>query len=143
MATNVLLPQWGMNMEDGLLARCLVKKDDVRHAIVAQQQGSPRVAAQVVPRARQLAKEQGIDLAQVRGTGPNGRILVTDVEQAISRQGGEVAPLRGLRKTIADPMMQSVQSMAQVTLTTEADVTEIMRLREALVSEWPNTTSGR
>ncbi len=113
-----------------------VTEGDVRHAIEAQQQGSPRVAAQVVPRARQLAKEQDINLAQVQGTGPNGRILVADVEQAISRQSGEVTPLRGLRKTIADRMMQSVRSMAQVTLTTEADVTEIVRLKEALVSEW-------
>ena len=48
----------------------------------------------------------------------------------------EVVPLTGLRKTIADRMSMSVSTMAQVTLTTEADVTELQKLRESLVSEW-------
>ena len=48
----------------------------------------------------------------------------------------EVVPLTGLRKTIADRMSMSVSTMAQVTLTTEVDVTELLNLRELLVSEW-------
>ena len=113
-----------------------ITEQDVRLVIEAPQ----RPAAQVVPRARLLAREHDIDLGAVQGSGPNGRILVADVERAVASQihapAGEVVPLKGLRKTIADRMMQSVQTMAQVTLTTEADVTEVVRLRQALVSEW-------
>jgi pyruvate dehydrogenase E2 component (dihydrolipoamide acetyltransferase) len=121
-----------------------VVEDDVRRAIAARETGAGARRVQVVPAARKLAKERGVDLAQVRGTGPGGRILVADVERAL--QAGpvaqtvgavsEVVALTGLRKTIADRMLQSVQSMAQVTLTTEADVTESVRLMSELVSHW-------
>ena len=43
--------------------------------------GSPGV--QIVPAARRLARERGVDLAQVRGSGPSGRILLADVEAAL------------------------------------------------------------
>ena len=96
-------------------------------------EGRPNV--QVVPAARRLAQQNGIDLAQVEGTGPNGRILIADVERVIEAQAEPAAqaiPLQGMRRTIATRMMQSLQTMAQVTLTTEADVTDAMTLREGL-----------
>ena len=120
-----------------------ITEQDVRDAIEARQRPQ-RSRVQVVPRARQLARQEGIDLADVSGSGPNGRIAVADVERAIAeRDAGaamaETVPLTGLRKTIADRMTMSVSTMAQVTLTTEADVTELLKLRESLVSEWrPN-----
>ena len=119
-----------------------VTEQDVRDAIEARR-SRPRV--QVVPRARMLARQEGLDLADVVGSGPNGRILLADVERAIAeRDAGaaradavaEVMPLTGLRKTIADRMTMSVSTMAQVTLTTEADVTDLLKLRESLVAEW-------
>ena len=119
-----------------------ITEQDVRDAIEARR-SRPRV--QVVPRARMLARQEGIDLADVTGSGPNGRITVADVERAIAERDagaaradavGEVVPLTGLRKIIADRMTLSVSTMAQVTLTTEVDVTELLRLRESLVSEW-------
>ena len=117
-------------------------EQDVRAAIDARQS---RPQVQVVPRARMLARQKEIDLADVTGSGPNGRITVVDVERAIAERDaviaradavGEVVPLTGLRKIIADRMTMSVSTMAQVTLTTEADVTELLNLRESLVSEW-------
>ena len=115
-----------------------ITEDDVRQAMSDRDSASSGSRVQVVPRARLLAKENGIDLGQIRGSGPSGRIIVADVERAIAGVGAaiEVVPLRGLRKTIAERMVQSVQSIAHVTLTTEADVTEMVRLREALVFQW-------
>ena len=114
-----------------------ITEDDVRSAI---ESGKRAAAVQVVPRARQLAKEQGIDLAEVQGSGPGGRIVVADVERAAAAQAAaaaaEIVPLRGLRKTIATRMSDSAQTTAAVTLTTEADVTELVGLREKLVSVW-------
>src|SRR4029453_13054248 len=43
-----------------------------------------QVAPQVVPAARRLAQERGIDLSQVQGTGPGGRILIEDVQRALA-----------------------------------------------------------
>ncbi len=97
--------------------------------------GTGRPNVQVVPAARRLAQQNGIDLAEVQGTGPNGRILIADVERAIETQAqsaSQTVPLQGMRRTIATRMMQSLQTMAQVTLTTEADVTDAMTLREGL-----------
>ena len=119
-----------------------ITEEDVRNAIEARRR-RPRV--QVVPRARMLARQESIDLADVEGSGPNGRIVVADVERAIAeRDAGaarsdavaEVLPLTGLRKIIADRMRLSVSTMAQVTLTTEVDVTDLLKFRESLVSEW-------
>jgi pyruvate dehydrogenase E2 component (dihydrolipoamide acetyltransferase) len=132
-----------------------ITEEDVRRAIEARKAvgaglkpAPTRHPLQVIPAARLLAKQRGIDLGQVQGTGPNGRVLVADVERAVQEQAQrervpqavgtfkQVTPLKGLRKTIADRMMQSIQSMAQVTLTTEADVSEMVRLREGLLSRW-------
>ena len=123
-----------------------ITEDDVRQAIAARVSLATDGAVQVVPAARRLAKEHGVDLAQVRGTGPSGRVLVADVEGVSAAPStpmpppngavAEVITLSGLRKTIADRMLQSIQSMAQVTLTTEADVTDSVALVAELVSEW-------
>ncbi len=47
--------------------------------------------------------------------------------------------MTGMRQTIATRMLNSLQTMAQLTLTTEADVTEAMRIREGLARQWPDT----
>jgi pyruvate dehydrogenase E2 component (dihydrolipoamide acetyltransferase) len=97
------------------------------------------VRVQIVPAARRLAGEKGIDLGQVRGSGPGGRILLQDVEQAISGVGSlsaagkqGIIEFTGIRGTIATRMLQSLQTMAQLTITTEANVTEAMTLRQGL-----------
>jgi len=106
-----------------------------------------RVQVQVVPAARRLARERGIDLTQVRGTGPLGRILLADVEQAVqapSQAPDRAVPqtlpqtilIEGIRRTIATRMLQSLQTMAQVTLTTEANVADAMALRAGISRQW-------
>ena len=122
---------------------------DVERAIEAakadrNQDGVAAPVGQVVPAARRLAREHGVDLTGVRGSGPNGRILIADVERAISSPKSPPAtsgspdlsqqpvPIQGIRRTIASRMLNSLQTMAQVTLTTEADVSEAMTLREGL-----------
>ncbi len=102
---------------------------------------------QVTPVARRMAKEHGIDLSTVRGSGPGGRITDIDVQRAIDAVvplreellEAQVIPLTGMRGTIARRMHQSLQSMAQVTLTTEADVTDLQQLRETLKQDFDLT----
>ena len=217
MATEIILPQWGMEMQDGTIVRWLKQEGDavqqgeplaeietakmqtelestasgvLAHimvpegdtvpirtllAIVAapgEQVSRPAAAAtptspppaeatapptatppqlapappqergkmQVVPAARRLARQHGIDLNQVQGTGPRRRVLIADVERAISAPA-QAVPMEGIRRTIATRMMQSLQTMAQLTLTTEANVADAMALRGGLARQWPQGLS--
>jgi pyruvate dehydrogenase E2 component (dihydrolipoamide acetyltransferase) len=98
------------------------------------------------PVARKLAQEKGIDLAQVRGSGPDGRIVRHDVEAAIERAGAPAprpaatappaaatpAPAAGttviqqsrMRQTIARRMSQSKREAPHYYITAEIDMTE-------------------
>ena len=122
--------------------------DDVHKALETRTATPPapaEVAVQVTPAARHLARQHGIDLRRVQGSGPRGRILLEDVQKALearsqpTAQPAQVVPIRGIRQTIATRMLQSVQTMAQVTLTTEVDVTDAMTLRAGLARQWPES----
>ena len=126
-------------------------------AQAATPQTSPPPAAQAAgvlatPATRRLAREMGVDIGSVRGTGPSGRVTDEDVKQAASGRGSgtstvavqsprpaplaaganeELVPLRGIRKTISERMVKSQHTAAQVTHVDEADMTELVQLREA------------
>jgi len=99
------------------------------------------------PIARKLARELGIDLDTVTGTGPGGRITKEDVERAAAAPpapapqaatpapAGSV-PVRGMRKTIAARMHESLQSMAQLTMDMDVNMDDAIKLRNQLVDEW-------
>lgn len=104
----------------------------------------------VTPAARKLAKEHSIDLSGVTGTGPRGRITREDVQKIID-SGGQAAPpptpaatpaaaedipLRGMRKVIAERMHQSLQGSAQLTISTEVDVTQLIDRRQEVRQEF-------
>lgn len=111
-------------------------------APAAQQNIQTQVPADRVlatPATRRLARELGLDITKVRGTGPNGRVIDEDLKAA---QGSATAPsagsaneervpLRGIRKITAEHMARSFHTVAQVTHVDEADVTELVLLREA------------
>jgi len=103
------------------------------------------------PVARRIAREHDIDLTQVKGTGRGGRITEKDVRAILEAHlpvaeeppppppAGETIPLIGMRATIARRMYESLQTMAQLTLHSEADVTELVALRERLKQSAPIT----
>jgi pyruvate dehydrogenase E2 component (dihydrolipoamide acetyltransferase) len=114
------------------------------------------------PVARKLAEELGVDLGAIAGTGPGGRITREDVERAAAGGGtgaasratavratapatvgapaaGTRAPLRGVRKTIAERMHQSLRDSAQITITAEADITPATELRARLKGQFDFT----
>lgn len=100
-------------------------------------QPAPASGAAVLaaPAVRQLARELGIDLNKVRGRGPGGRILAEDVQEAKKNiripPGEEVRmPLRGLRRKIAEHMSLSRKTAAHFHHIDEADLTELVALRE-------------
>ncbi len=99
------------------------------------------------PLAKRLAGELGVDLAIVRGSGPGGRIVADDVRAkadgatidvvapAAVAAAATTVPIAGMRKTIGDRMMQSLSTMAQLTLVTEVDATRFVELRTNLASQ--------
>ena len=91
----------------------------------------PAAQAQITPRARKLAMDHGIDLATVRGSGPGGRIVETDIEALLGAANGP-APysLRQRRGRIAERLLASLRETAQLTLTRDIDVTELALFRE-------------
>lgn len=102
------------------------------------------------PLARRLASERGLDLQQIRGSGPGGRIIRRDIEAAV--MGGaaratavparpqvaagdfEDVPLTQIRKTIARRLTESIGPIPTFYLTMEADLTRVAELREAMAA---------
>jgi pyruvate dehydrogenase E2 component (dihydrolipoamide acetyltransferase) len=103
--------------------------------------GDGRVKAS--PLARRIARERGIELAQVRGTGPEGRIVAEDVERAVAAPAPAAAPampaaepeveqLTSIRKTIARRLTKAWEAPV-FQLVMSADMTRAQALRERLV----------
>ena len=101
---------------------------------------APSAPAPASPAARRLARELGVDLAAVGGSGPGGRVVEADVRAAAatpsresppapSEPAPEAAPLSPMRRTIATRLTAGLREAAQLTLTAEADVTDLDALR--------------
>jgi pyruvate dehydrogenase E2 component (dihydrolipoamide acetyltransferase) len=108
------------------------------------------------PVVKRMAEERGIDLSQIRGSGPGGRIIKQDLEayasgaQPSAAQGPQPRPgptpppapprtgkketFSRMRATIAKRMAESMREIPHFYLTTEIDMSEAVRLRSALKS---------
>jgi pyruvate dehydrogenase E2 component (dihydrolipoamide acetyltransferase) len=112
---------------------------------------APARRVAVTPVARKLARDLGVDLDQVIGSGPGGRVDEADVRAFLASQTSvaptdvpaesedRFEPLSGMRRAIARNMLTSLQTMAQLTLSTEVDATELVRLRERLQRDFAVT----
>jgi 2-oxoisovalerate dehydrogenase E2 component (dihydrolipoyl transacylase) len=112
------------------------------------------------PLIRQLARNAGVDLGTIRGSGRDGLITRTDVDEAINARQAEPTtvpepapaipepapavrpttgsaeatriPIRGLRKSVADKLSRSRREIPEATVWVDVDATEMLRLRAAL-----------
>ena len=97
------------------------------------------------PHVRAIAKELNIDINQVTGTGPNGRVTKEDIDQYVRSQSpvekafyaqtflpedAVFEPLTQIRKTIARNMMNSKHNAAHVTVFEELEVSDLIAIRE-------------
>jgi pyruvate/2-oxoglutarate dehydrogenase complex dihydrolipoamide acyltransferase (E2) component len=102
-----------------------------------------------LPAVRRLAREHGIDLRQVTGSGPRGRITSEDVLQALEEGRSttekgkgvdvrvrETIPLLGIRKTIADRLSRSKRTTAEATTVAEVHMESVNRLREEVAASY-------
>ena len=96
------------------------------------------------PVARRMAEQKGMDLRQIKGTGPGGRITKDDVlayeakEKAAPTPAmpGEVRQLSRMRQAVARRMTQGKKEIPHFYVTTSADMTEAMHLRAQLNELW-------
>jgi pyruvate dehydrogenase E2 component (dihydrolipoamide acetyltransferase) len=119
------------------------------------------------PLARRLAKEAGIEVARINGTGPHGRVIARDVEEAKSGKGlkppaapagapaiapsmsdkqilalfepgsYEIVPHDGMRRTIAQRLTASVQTIPHFYLTIDCDIGKLLAAREEINAAAP------
>ncbi|MBF5029091.1 MULTISPECIES: dihydrolipoamide acetyltransferase family protein [unclassified Micromonospora] len=126
--------------------------------------GSPASAPLVIsPIVRRLAKEHGIDLASLRGTGPGGVIRRADLDAAVTApapatrpaavpdapaahvglapagDGDTVIPLTGIRKVIADKLSRSRREIPEVTIWVDVDATGLLETRAAINAANPDS----
>ncbi|WP_399088510.1 dihydrolipoamide acetyltransferase family protein [Streptomyces sp. BBFR2] len=124
-----------------------------------EEAGAPRTVAVISPLVRRMAREHGLDLATLHGTGRDGLILRTDVERAVrerqaiatagaatgnvpaagsvpatgrTRAEGERIPLRGMRGAAAEKFTRSRREIPDATCWVDADATELLAARRAM-----------
>jgi pyruvate dehydrogenase E2 component (dihydrolipoamide acetyltransferase) len=118
-----------------------VTKADVEAALstaVARTEAVPPGKTRATPAARRIAVERGVALAEIKGSGPRGRIQAADVSPyqpaavPLGEAHHEVVPLRGMRHTIAARMQQSYQTAPHIKLTVQVDMSAVQALRGEL-----------
>jgi pyruvate dehydrogenase E2 component (dihydrolipoamide acetyltransferase) len=112
---------------------------------------SPGSVIKISPRALRLAEDKKVDYTAIKGSGPEGRIVVSDIEMALSRGASSEyrkttletdfydKPLGNIRKIIAKAMHSSLQSSAQLTHHMSADVRKLIEARRKIKE---NTAAG-
>ncbi len=104
----------------------------------------------ITPLAEKMANDHGLDISAIQGTGVRGKIEKQDVENYLASQTAsnraeepERVKLKGLRKAVADKMLESARSIPHVTLTTEVDMTTVMNMRKQLLPAVEEQTGFR
>jgi len=115
----------------------------------------------VTPLARRLASERGIDLSRVSGSGPRGRVVANDIENAVAAvttvaPGASAAqvkalydgiayeevPLDGMRATIAKRLIEAKQTIPHFYLTGDIEIGRLMAMREEANAAAPKDKDG-
>jgi pyruvate dehydrogenase E2 component (dihydrolipoamide acetyltransferase) len=117
----------------------------------------------VTPLARRLAGERGIDLANIKGSGPHGRIVAADVEKAQPSRGAAMAtgasaaqvkalfegvayeevPLDSMRATIARRLVEAKQTVPHFYLTADIEIGRLLAMREEANAAVPKGADGQ
>jgi pyruvate/2-oxoglutarate dehydrogenase complex dihydrolipoamide acyltransferase (E2) component len=103
----------------------------------------PGGALRATPVAKRIAAQHNIDLQQVKGSGPGGRIVEADIQALIEKRGpvgkssadyqsAERVPMTGLRRSLAERLRNTLSTAASTTLTREASADLLVVARQTL-----------
>lgn len=123
------------------------KVDEVTQSLKAEPSTTRKVLA--TPAVRRIAREKDIDLSDVQGTGPNGRVLKEDMlnfveggasspavasstSSASEKPAMEIIPIKGIRAAMAKQMLHSVSTIPHFTFAEEVDITAANAMRRTL-----------
>jgi len=114
-----------------------LKTESIQDQDIKINKAKQNIKVQVTPIARKLAKELGVDLEKVVGTGPNGRITEDDIKNYSPGENEKSSDdqISGIRKIISLRMTESNQ-IPSVTLTSKIDVSECVKFQSDLLKEW-------
>ena len=114
-----------------------LKTESIQDQDIKINKAKQNIKVQVTPIARKLAKELGVDLEKVVGTGPNGRITEDDIKNYSPGENEKSSgdQISGIRKIISLRMTESNQ-IPSVTLTSKIDVSECVKFQSDLLKEW-------
>lgn len=131
-----------------------ITRKDVEQFMSTRQTVQPQSGKlRATPAARRLARERGISLQHIGGSGPRGRVQETDVRTAQSISATAAVnftaqpmvtsspvrvPLEGLRKTIAERMQRSAVEAPHITFTIQVEMSRLESLREAVNEHAPD-----
>ncbi len=117
-----------------------ITKRDVQAALATKSsQVSEPERVYATPSAKRIARERGLNLNSIMGSGPGSRIQAADVLRVkeslvdvspASSDGAKVVPLEGIRRTIAERMMVSYQSTPHITFTVKVDMSRFNEVRK-------------
>ena len=122
----------------GVVARLCAEVGDTVEVgavlVVIDGDGAPRRAPLAAPATRRLARALGVDLAAVKATGPEGRVVDADVERAARPRDevSEVIPLRGTRRVIAHTLTRAWLEVPRIIDYREVDATALLEMRARL-----------
>jgi pyruvate dehydrogenase E2 component (dihydrolipoamide acetyltransferase) len=114
-----------------------------RRVAAADRPAPPRHPGVISPLVRKLARDNGVDLAAVTGTGLEGIIRRCDVEAVLTARtvpeprAGRRIPLRGVRKATADKLSTSRREIPEATVWVDVDATELLAARTVLNENQP------
>jgi len=133
-----------------------IREEDVRAYAEAQKPAAPPEGegARASPLARRLARELGVNLAGVAGTGPRGSVTDEDVRAyaetvsvapgvAAAEESLEWLDLNPIQRVTGQRMLESIQTAPQFSLTTTVDMTNVLWLRDALMERMVAETGER
>ncbi len=116
--------------------------------LVSSIKDGPRAAGSLraTPVAKRIAAQHNIDLKQVKGSGPGGRIVEADIEALITKRGSvgqtspdhqtvERLPMTGVRRSLADRLHKTLDTAASTTLTREASADFLVAARQRLAAK--------
>jgi pyruvate dehydrogenase E2 component (dihydrolipoamide acetyltransferase) len=120
--------------------------EGVEQAGGEEEEKKPRKKALATPVARAFAKDMGVDINQVKGSGPGGRVMKDDIQRHVEEgskkqpttkagakqepeQRVEYADLTQIRKTIAKNMSRSKQNAAHMTVMDEVEISQLVNIR--------------
>lgn len=112
---------------------------DIRAAAALQSTPAPEDEIRITPVARRLALDAGIPLEELAARYPGARVTRADVDAVLAERGSEALaerqPLSRIRQLTRDRMVESARQAAPVTLTTEADASELRQIRRELAAD--------